>query len=391
MKRKRKSTDSEENIRKAITSTRPVRKEKKKLFDLEPDWKDIWWGMPEFVIKDANPQFQIVMNFMTAEDVKDFAKKLGIKVSPTSNSAWWPEQQKLKGEYAYSGPPTDSKYPICIPSKGRADCQTVSKRLDKLGVSYNFFVEETEEDWYCEHVGEENVVAMPFHDLGKGSIPARNYIWEWAKEREYRRHWCLDDNLQRFQRTNINRRLSVEGGGYFRAMEDFVDRFENIAMAGPHEIGFMPDRGGSKVPYLFNSRIYSCILIDTNLPHRWRGKYNEDTDLSLRVLKDGYCTCLFRAFLMGKPSTHSGSSNKKTGAMKGGNTDNVYNSEDYRMNFAKSLQKQHPDVVKIVWRYGRWHHLVNYAPFKKNKPILKKGIVPIKENNEYGMRLIRRK
>jgi len=28
-------------------------------------------------------------------------------------------------------------------------------------------------------------------------------------------------------------------------------------------------------------------LIRNDIPYRWRAKYNEDTDLSLRVLKDG--------------------------------------------------------------------------------------------------------
>jgi len=34
------------------------------------------------------------------------------------------------------------------------------------------------------------------------------------------------------------------------------------------------------------ARVMRCILIDNACRHRWRGRYNEDTDLSLRVLKD---------------------------------------------------------------------------------------------------------
>ena len=90
---------------------------------------------------------------------------------------------------------------------------------------------------------------------------------------------------------------------------------------------------------------------------------------------------------MDKPETHHGAPEGSGCAMKGGNTDNVYNSGDYRLSFAKSLEEQHPDVVKTIWRYGRWHHYVDYSKFKWNKPILKKGVVPIQGNNEYGMRL----
>jgi SNF2 family DNA or RNA helicase len=55
--------------------------------------------------------------------------------------------------------------------------------------------------------------------------------------------------------------------------------------------------------------------------------------------------------------------------MAGGNTDNVYNSGDHRRAFAESLEAQHPDVVKVVWKFNRWHHEVDYRPFKANKLI----------------------
>ena len=34
------------------------------LFDMEPDWRDYWWGMPNFEVKDARPGHQITMNFI---------------------------------------------------------------------------------------------------------------------------------------------------------------------------------------------------------------------------------------------------------------------------------------------------------------------------------------
>ena len=68
-------------------------------------------------------------------------------------------------------------------------------------------------------------------------------------------------------------------------------------------------------PYYPNTRIYSCMLIKNDIPYRWRGRYNEDTDLSIRVLKDGWCTILFNAFLADKSQTMT---------MKGGNTEDLY-------------------------------------------------------------------
>jgi hypothetical protein len=141
---------------------------------------------------------------------------------------------------------------------------------------------------------------------------------------------------------------------------------------------FCPASEGRQ-PIRFNERIYSCILIRNDIDYRWRGKYNEDTDLSLRVLKDGWCTILFNTFLIGKRATMT---------QKGGNTDTIYNTTDNRREFAESLQNQHPDVCKVLWRFNRWHHLVDYKPFAKNKLIFKKNIQLQNKINNYDMNLI---
>lgn len=342
--------------------------------------------MPHFAMGDARPEHKITVNFATASDVQAFAEKTGLRVTTRSDTCWYPDQERLRGEFFYDGPPTSSRYPVCIPSKGRADCQKTGNALKRMGVSYKFFVEETEYDAYCNHVGVGNVVKMPFHDLGQGSIPARNFIWEWAKERGHKRHWTVDDNIACFTRMDNNRRLVVRGGGYFRAMEDFTDRYDNIAMCGPHDQGFVKDRGDVRCPFLLNSRVYSCILLDTSLPHRWRGRYNEDTDLSLRLLKDGHCTLLFHAMLMSKIATVGV---RNATPMKGGNTDSVYATDDHRRAFAESLKEQHPDCVEVVWKFNRWHHQVDYSRFKGNRLKLKPGIVKALADNDYGMRIVR--
>ena len=130
--------------------------------------------------------------------------------------------------------------------------------------------------------------------------------------------------------------------------------------------------------FYLNTMIYSCIRFDNNINHEWRGKYNEDTDLSLRVLKDGDCTILFNAFLIGKVTTMR---------MKGGNTGDVYGDTDNRREFAESLQNQHPDCVKVVWKFGRWHHSVDYSKFKRNELKRLKGINTTDKVNNYGMYL----
>ena len=147
-------------------------------------------------------------------------------------------------------------------------------------------------------------------NLGQGSIPARNWVWEHSVSIGAERHWILDDNIRAFLRFNRNSKIVVASGTIFKAAEDFTDRYENIALSG-FQYSMFVWRKHSYPAYLINTRIYSCILIKNNIPYKWRGRYNEDTDLSLRVLKDGWCTVLFNAFLARKTTTMT---------MKGGNT-----------------------------------------------------------------------
>jgi len=269
------------------------------------------------------------------------------------------------------------KYPIYIISKGRWQKRQTSKALEIMKIPYKIVIEPQEYENYAEFISYDKILVLPFSNLGQGSIPARNWVWEHSINEGHQKHWILDDNMDSFYRLNRNMKLIVTTGAIFKAAEDFVDRYENVALSGFQYNSFV-FKDSIVPPYRLNTRIYSCILIDNKLPFRWRGKFNEDTDLSLRVLKDGYCTILFNAFLVNKETTMRA---------KGGNTDELYKKTDNRKEFALSLHEQHPDVVDVVWKFNRWHHSVNYKPFKKNK-LIKKDNIKIKSCiDNYGMKI----
>ena len=272
------------------------------------------------------------------------------------------------------------KYPIYIPSKGRSDCAITADALVAMKVPFTLVVEPPDYEAYVARYGAGAVLELPFANLGQGSIPARNWIWEHARSHNAARHWVIDDNIQRFYRVNNNRRIQVSSGTIFRCAEDFTDRFTNVAFAGFNYMGFVKDREPNIQPFMLNTRIYSMTLIDTALPYRWRGRYNEDTDICLRALKDNLVTVLFNAFVGDKVATMR---------MRGGNTDNVYNTGDHRRAFAESLRDQHPDVVSVTWKFDRWHHQVDYSRFKRNALVYRDGVVPTNGSNEYGMILRR--
>ena len=266
------------------------------------------------------------------------------------------------------------KYPIYIISKSRWESRLTSKTLERMKVPYHIVIEPQEYDNYASVIDKTKILTLPFSNLGQGSIPARNWVWEHSISINAKKHWIMDDNIYDFYRLNRNVRNIVQTGTIFKICEDFTDRYENVPISGLNYRFFMVPTD-SHPPYYLNTRVYSCILIDNTLKQRWRGRYNEDTDLCIRVLKDGYCTILFNAFLQEKAGTMT---------LKGGNTDELY-ADDGRLKMAKSLQEQHPDICTITWKFNRWQHQVNYTVFEKNK-LIKKNNVEIKQGiDNYGL------
>jgi len=256
------------------------------------------------------------------------------------------------------------EYPIYIISKGRWQSRKTANALEKGNINYKIVIEPQEYEQYASVINTEKILILPFSNLGQGGIPARNWVWEHSIGAGAKKHWILDDNIQNFYIMKNSKRIIFNDNKIFKYCEDFVDRYENIALSGMNYENFVvPVKKGAKMmpPLYLNTRVYSCILIKNDISFRWRGRYNEDTDLSLRALKGGWCTVLFNAFMADKTATM---------LMKGGNTDQLY-QDDGRLLMAKSLQEQHPDVTKIVWRWHRWQHYVNYKPFKSNKLIKK--------------------
>lgn len=282
------------------------------------------------------------------------------------------------------------KYPIYIVSKGRWKINPTSRALNYMKVPYKIIVEKQEYKYYCDYFDDDNILVLPkkylrdydtFYERDKdnktGPGSARNFAWDNSISLGFKYHWVLDDNIDGFSRLNRNNKSKVSSGTIFKCAEDFVERYENVAISGFNYHGFC--KANDPVPaFLTNTRIYSCLFIKNDIPYRWRGRYNEDTDLCLRVLKDGLCTIQFNAFLQDKVTTQR---------MRGGNTDEFYKQEGTYLK-SKMLVDMHPDIAKIVFKFNRWHHNVDYRPFKNN--LLKRKedlIIPDKINN-YGMKLV---
>lgn len=278
------------------------------------------------------------------------------------------------------------RFPLYIPSKSRAGIGLTAPALDRMGVPYRIIVEASQYQAYREHHPAERLLVLPQAYLdeyqtcdtlgstkSKGPGAARNFAWDHSLEEGHDWHWVMDDNISLFARLHENKRVPVGDGTGFRVMEDFVLRYTNIGMAGPQYWMFAPSRS-ELPPYVTNTRIYSCNLIRNDLPFRWRGRYNEDTDLSLQMLKGGWCTVQFNAFLQYKVTTQT---------LGGGNTEAFYASEG-TLPKSQMLADMHPDVARVVWRFGRWHHHVDYTRWK-TMPLLRKPDVTLPSEPAYKM------
>ena len=281
------------------------------------------------------------------------------------------------------------RFPIYIVSKGRHESRLTVKTLEEMQVPYFVVVEEQELEAYAAVVDRARLLILDAShqhaydtcdDLGdsksKGPGPARNFAWDHAAASGAAWHWVMDDNIRYFYRLTHNQKVPVADGVVFRCMEDFCLRYTNVAMAGPNYEKFVY-RKKKEPPLIMNTRIYSCNLIRNDMPFRWRGRYNEDTDLSLRMLKAGWCTVQFNAFLQGKIATQT---------VKGGNTKEFYEHEG-TLPKSRMQVALHPDVSRLVFRFGRWHHHVNYRSFKANKLVRKPEVELPEGADNYGMSL----
>lgn len=304
---------------------------------------------------------------------------------------------------------TNPRYPVYIVSKGRADSMITSRSLSRMKVPHTIVIEPQDEPAYAAALSKFNLLPYaslliaPFSNHGLGSGPARNFAWDHSISIGAKSHWVMDDNIADFYRLHENQRIRVESGVVFYICEEFVDRYENVPISGL-QYRFFLNPNLPYAPFFMNTRVYSCLLIRNDCKHRWRGRYSEDIILCLDVLKSGDCTILFNAFCQGKCATQT---------VKGGNTDEFYAFEagmdengniirsDKRLKDqgsyynssgtyakAKMTADLFPDVCKMVWKYNRWHHYIDYRPFKSNKLILKPDVVISETPNNFGLKLI---
>jgi len=323
------------------------------------------WGVKKSYIQMIDLEFKDTEHFL---EYKDKFEKIKIPFSGNKKTylCYYPslEIQNIDEVVSFDA---KQKYPIFIVSKGRWDNCITAKKLAAMNVKFRIVVEEQEYDKYLQNFKPEELIILDNKykekydkldeyglDKSTGPGPARNFAWETSIKEGYEFHWVLDDNIRNFHFYNDNKGFLVDES-IFALPEMFIENYENIAISGLNYETFVMFKNKNK-PYVKNTRIYSMLLIRNNIPFRWRGRYNEDTILSLDVLSNGYSTIQWNMFIGDKMTTQ---------VLSGGNSDEFYFQEG-TLPKSYMLWKTYPEYTKLKYKFNRWHHDVDYRPFKNN-------------------------
>jgi hypothetical protein len=263
----------------------------------------------------------------------------------------------------------ETRFPVYIPTRGRPEVQKTAGRLLELGIHPVLVVEDAEHDAYAAANPECEVVVWPASymddyertpelDPHPTTGAAHNFAWDHSRERGFTHHWIMDDNIQLFRQRRGGKAYALADAAPFRWHEAVMLRYRNLA-------GFalgLSHTFGSPQPFTLNTRLYCAVLYRNDLHEsgiRWRRGLNDDTVVSLDILKTGYwCTAESHLLWILKQPTNRGQ------RIAGGMTD-FYNVEGGFIKKAAEAVRLHPDCVKMANRYGRVHHQIDYSQFKQ--------------------------
>jgi len=248
----------------------------------------------------------------------------------------------------------------------------------KDGVPFHIVVEPSQEEAYAKVWGRDTLYVM--EEDSKGLVYARNWITDHARASGIKRHWQFDDDIRTMVRANEGLRLPAAANVALRAAEDFVEQYENVGVASFNSEFFVPMSNGVTAqkwpPFYLNSRCYTCMLFLNALPYRWRGPYNEDTDMSLQVLAGGWCTILFNAFTIRTLATMT----------IGGGQTGIYVG-DGRLKMSRNLERRWPGVITTYRRFGRAQHKVAMFWKQFSTPLKRIEGAPT-PRGDYGLQLV---
>jgi hypothetical protein len=231
-------------------------------------------------------------------------------------------------------------HPVYIPSKGRATTCTTPALLEASGIEFILAVEPQDADAYRQEFGTKAVLVMDKND--QGIAYARNFIKQHSIDLEHSYHWQLDDDVKQFMHRVNGKKLRVSALEALKPIEAMIAPYKNVGAAGLKHERFA---WAAKRPIDYNQQICSAGLFSNEVKAAWRGyglgAQHSDTDYSLQMLFDGFCTVTFNRILYDPPAL--------------GSIDGGCNAEGYLKNYVenlRALQRAWPGMFRIVEKKG---------------------------------------
>lgn len=342
--------------------------------------KFIMNDLPEFSQNNPLYSFDCYIDIDCDEDIKKFQECFEIEDEDA-----YTKHNKLLKTFYYKNHKTEKLnhkkyydsdinkrsspiYPIYVISYGRYQNRPLtSKCLCDMKQNHYLVVEKKELDNYIQYVNTYTTILVmsdKYDDIKYGrngdeavmsSACVRNFVWEHSRKNGDKRHWILDDNIKRFVRWNKMNHIDCVSPICFTTCEIMTDRIKNCMMSGLSYKSMCPQIDTNHTPLIFNTHVYSCILLsnEENEECYWRGRYNEDVDLSIRLLKTGKPTIKINTFLCDK---------LETGSCKGGNEEIysnglVKNMEEGMIKKYEFIKNLHPEYIgKRPLKRNKHHH-----------------------------------
>lgn len=232
------------------------------------------------------------------------------------------------------------QYPVYIPSRGRAHYNLVTDLFDQDSIDYKIVVEPQDQEAYTAKYGADRVLVMDKNNQGIAYV--RNYMKQHATESGYDFHWQFDDDIRGFAVRRNGKSVRTNPRPLLAIVENSVNRFNNI---GGAVIASMVYAWGydKKPPVIYNSTVYTAMLLNNHTRATFEPGIVEDTDYTLQLLAAGWVTLVFKRFGVETPVTET---------MTGGNTD-IEHTRRYERN--QALVEKWPGIFRNIQQSdGRW-------------------------------------
>lgn len=195
------------------------------------------------------------------------------------------------------------KYPIFIPSKGRAtyELAKVCPVLDQSKLHYTIFVEPQDELTYRGIFGLASIVVLKENDKGIGY--ARQSMLDYAREKKIPVYWQLDDNIYGFYKVEGGKTAKCGAREALETAETYFDYHNAQAEVGLLGLDYQQYAWAKKDALSLNNRTWCSTLTrsDTGIDYAQDLDTREDVDFCLQHLLNGWRTILVHRYAMGKP------------------------------------------------------------------------------------------